>query len=63
MPDVQMKFPLFHSIDLRYRPYECEESDSLRGDKGNRTPNLFHAMEARYQLRHIPVFNFILASP
>ena len=26
-----------------------------RGDKGNRTPNLFHAMEARYQLRHIPV--------
>ena len=28
----------------------------LSGDKGNRTPNLFHAMEARYQLRHIPVF-------
>jgi hypothetical protein len=26
------------------------------GDKGNRTPNLFHAMEARYQLRHIPFF-------
>ncbi len=31
-----------------------------RGDKGNRTPNLFHAMEARYQLRHIPVNAFYL---
>ena len=26
----------------------------LSGDKGIRTPDLFHAMEARYQLRHIP---------
>ena len=27
------------------------------GAKGIRTPDLFHAMEARYQLRHSPVFS------
>ncbi len=26
------------------------------GAKGIRTPDLFHAMEARYQLRHSPIF-------
>ena len=26
----------------------------IRGARGIRTPDLFHAMEARYQLRHSP---------
>ena len=29
------------------------------GAKGIRTPDLFHAMEARYQLRHSPVRDLI----
>ena len=29
-------------------------SSVLGGAKGIRTPDLFHAMEARYQLRHSP---------
>src|SRR5699024_2741668 len=32
-----------------FGPYACG------GAKGIRTPDLFHAMEARYQLRHSPV--------
>ena len=30
-------------------------SSNICGAKGIRTPGLFHAMEARYQLRHSPV--------
>ena len=31
--------------------------ESCGGARGIRTPDLFHAMEARYQLRHSPVFS------
>ena len=33
------------------------------GAKGIRTPDLFHAMEARYQLRHSPVFSSSRSRP
>lgn len=33
------------------------DSSPSGGAKGIRTPDLFHAMEARYQLRHSPVFS------
>ena len=29
------------------------------GARGIRTPDLFHAMEARYQLRHSPFIEFV----
>ena len=35
----------------------------LRGAKGNRTPDLFHAMEALYQLSYSPEGAVTLASP
>ena len=33
------------------------EPPELRGARGIRTPDLFHAMEARYQLRHSPIYD------
>ena len=34
-----------------------QHQQAVSGAKGIRTPDLFHAMEARYQLRHSPVFS------
>ena len=48
-------FRCAHSNDSN-RVYESGENTKfhLGGAKGIRTPDLFHAMEARYQLRHSP---------
>lgn len=39
--------------DTHYRMSACG------GARGIRTPDLFHAMEARYQLRHSPFIQFV----
>ena len=44
---IDIYFPFF--------TFKLNILNNLSGDKGIRTPDLFHAMEARYQLRHIPV--------
>ena len=47
--------PIDRTGDLNQdRDWADPESSELRGARGIRTPDLFHAMEARYQLRHSP---------
>ncbi len=42
------------AVDVSARPKLAWNPKGSRGAKGNRTPDLFHAMEALYQLSYSP---------